>query len=177
VTAHVFVDESKAHGYLLAAAVLLADDLAYARKTVVGLRLRGQRGIHFKKEQDSRRRTIVGSLADTGASVLIYDAVGYRSELIARQACLERLIEDLASLGAGVLTLDRDDSLVESDRQWLYRAVRAAGSADTVTYQHRRRSEECLLTVPDAVAWCWAKGGNWKRLAQPLVKSVTRLRS
>lgn len=126
MTAHVFADETKAHSYLMAAAIILPYDIVHVRKQVSALRLPGQRGIHFKKERDSRRRTIIGALADTGVSVLLYDASGHRTELAARRACLERLVDDLASMGARKLVLDRDDSLTDSDRQVLYNRVRAA---------------------------------------------------
>ena len=41
--------------------------------------------------------------------------------------------------------------------------------------RHRRAFEECLLALPDAVVWCWAKGKQWRRLVEPLVTEVIRL--
>jgi hypothetical protein len=35
--------------------------------------------------------------------------------------------------------------------------------SDTLRYEHRRAAAEQLLTLPDAIAWCWAKGGDWRR--------------
>jgi hypothetical protein len=175
VSAHVFADESKAHGYLLAAAVILPEDLGRARKEISNLRLPGQRGLHFKKESDRRRRVIVQALAGTGASVLLYDAAGHASERDARRACLEGLVDAAASLGARSLVLDRDDSLVESDRYRLYGLVRKAGCESTLVYEHKSRHEECLLAIPDAIAWSWAKGGDWKRRAKPFIRSVTKV--
>ena len=29
-----------------------------------------------------------------------------------------------------------------------------------------------LLTVPDAIAWCWARGGAWRERIQPVVRYV-----
>lgn len=29
-----------------------------------------------------------------------------------------------------------------------------------------------LLAVPDAIAWCWAKGGQWRDRVQLLVTEV-----
>jgi hypothetical protein len=55
MTAHVFVDESKARGFLLVAALVLPGDLAQARKQVGALRLPGQRRVHFATESASRR--------------------------------------------------------------------------------------------------------------------------
>jgi hypothetical protein len=28
---------------------------------------------------------------------------------------------------------------------------------------------ELMLAVPDAIAWCWAKGGVWKARIRPVV--------
>jgi len=62
-------------------------------------------------------------------------------------------------------------TLVASDRKLLYRATREAGRPD-LRYAHRRAAVEQLLALPDAIAWCWAKGGDWRRRIQPVVAHV-----
>jgi len=52
-----------------------------------------------------------------------------------------------------------------------YRRVREVGCVD-LRYEHRRASSEVLLALPDAVAWCWAKGGDWRRRIAPAVTEV-----
>jgi hypothetical protein len=47
VKAHIFVDECKVRGLLLAAAVVPPSELAPLRKVLSRLRLPGQRRIHF----------------------------------------------------------------------------------------------------------------------------------
>jgi hypothetical protein len=49
------------------------------------------------------------------------------------------------------------------DTQHLIEFTRAAGCRDTLRYEHRRASAEQLLAIPDAIAWCWANGGDWRR--------------
>lgn len=171
MTGHAFVDESKARGFLLAAAVMDPADLALARKQVSVLRMPRQRRIHFAKEHDSRRRKIIDALASTEVRVRIYDA-GRVDERVARRACLEALIDDLARLKVRMLVLEQDDSLIESDRRVLYERVRVAGCEHTLRYEHKAAHEECLLAIPDAVAWCWAKGGEWRRRAEPIVAEI-----
>jgi hypothetical protein len=39
-------------------------------------------------------------------------------------------------------------------------------------YEHQRASAEQLLAIPDAIAWCWVKGGHWRRQIEPAVTSV-----
>jgi len=59
VPAHIFVDETKDRGYLIAASVVLPRDLQPARAALRALLLPGQRRIHFTKEKDPRRRAIL----------------------------------------------------------------------------------------------------------------------
>jgi hypothetical protein len=66
----------------------------------------------------------------------------------------------------------QDDSLVSWDNQHLIEFTRAAGCRDTLRYEHRRAASELALAIPDAIAWCWAKGGNWRRRIEPIVTNV-----
>ncbi len=59
------------------------------------------------------------------------------------------------------LVFEQDDSLLSWDNQHLIEFTRAAGYRDTLGYQHGRASDEHLLAIPDAIASCWAKGGDW----------------
>jgi hypothetical protein len=40
----------------------------------------------------------------------------------------------------------------------------------SVHYEHKRSDAELLLGIPDAIAWCWAKGGQWQRLVERVVQ-------
>lgn len=175
MSAHIFVDETKDRGYLIAAAVLVPRDLVPARTTLRQLLLRGQRRLHFKKESDSRRRTILSTMITLGATVTIYDASALSGEGEARAACLEATVADAADLGAHRLVLEQDDSWLAADRKLLYQQVRKTGCAQTLAYEHMRSFEESLLWIPDAAAWCWAKGGDWKRRVQPMITKVRTL--
>ena len=175
MSAHIFVDETKERGYLIAAGVLLPRDLGPARTALRGLLLPGQRSIHFTKESPSRRRSVLAGMVKLEASVTIYDASAISSQKEARIACLESLVADAATMGAHRLVLEQDDSLVKSDKELLYQQVRKTGCAETLHYEHRRPSAESLLWIPDAVAWGWVKGGDWKRRVQPMIKDVRKL--
>jgi hypothetical protein len=92
VSGHVFVDESKNRGYLLAAGVVLPADLDVTRRVIRGLVLPGQRRLHMKDENDSRKRAIVAALVDVGVRATIYDAARrHRNERERRAACLRAL--------------------------------------------------------------------------------------
>ena len=62
--------------------------------------------------------------------------------------------------------------MVKFDNQKLIEYTRAAGCRDTLRYEHQRSHVEALLAVPDAIAWCWAKGGPWRTLIAPAVTAI-----
>lgn len=77
-----------------------------------------------------------------------------------------------AEAGETRLVLEQDDSLLRWDSQRLIEFARAAGCRDRLRYDHLHASAEQLLVVPDAVAWCWARGGQWRRRVEPIVRLV-----
>ena len=62
--------------------------------------------------------------------------------------------------------------MVKFDNQKLIEYTRAADCRDTLRYEHQRSHAEALLAVPDAIAWCWAKGGAWRTLIGPAVTAI-----
>jgi hypothetical protein len=72
------------------------------------------------------------------------------------------------------MVFDLDETLRQFDRQCLIEATRAAGAGDRISYQHAHRRSEPLLAIPDALAWCWAKGGQWRRRVEPVITGVHR---
>lgn len=173
---HIFVDETKDRAYLLVASVHVDSDLNDLRAVVRGLVMKGQRRLHMKKESESRKRAIADALCNTGLSCTIYDAGRrYRAELDARAACLRALVNDVRSEVSTVIVLEQDDSLLASDRRLLYDLTRTAPGGSLLRYEHARASTEQLLGIPDAIAWCWAKGGHWRRRIEPLVTTVRQV--
>jgi hypothetical protein len=152
MTAHIFVDETKRSGYLLAAAIVPLAELAASRRAVRSLLLGNQRRIHFKDERDARKRQILNTVVGLNLTVAVYECATNVRDLEARKACLRQLIPDVAEIGAARLVIERDDSLITHDRQTLYDAVAKAACRDTLQYEHLRAHEECLLSIADAVA-------------------------
>jgi hypothetical protein len=120
VNSHIFVDETKRAGYVIAAVTVTDTDAI--RKVVRTLVLPGQRRIHMKHEQARRRRIIVSALAATQVQATVYDAARrYRTDLAARTACLTALIDDIAARGGDTrLVIEQDDSVVRADRHDLF---------------------------------------------------------
>ncbi len=172
MTTHVYVDETKSAGYVLAA-VTVADPVA-ERKVVRGLVQPGNRRLHMHDERPRRRPGIVAAVVATDIVVTVYDAGRrYRSDHEARAACLAALVADLAAAGGQTrLVLEQDDSLVQADRRQLYQLVRRAGLTGVVEYHHQRSSTESLLALPDLAAWCWARSERWRRRIDPILGGV-----
>jgi hypothetical protein len=146
-----------------------------AGKLSRGLVMPGQRRIHFKGESDARRAGIVDAILALGVHAFVYDAGRYSDPKRARDACLIRLVDDLASVRAERLVLEREDAALKGDNALLYVQVRKVGIDDALRYDHMRAYEESLLALPDAIAWCWAKGGHRRRRVRPLVETVKRV--
>jgi len=170
VSGHVFVDETKDRDYLLVAGVVMPPDLDPVRRTLRTLVMPGQRRLHMAKERDQRRRQIVDAIVASGVTATVYDAGrSRRTELAARGACLRAVVIDAAEKSAHMLVLKQDDSLLWWDQQRLIEITREVGCRDTLRYEHRRAREELLLAIPDAIAWCWARGGTWRQRVEPVV--------
>lgn len=161
-------------GYLLVGAVVMPEDVAATRRGVKDLIEPGQRRLHMVKESDSRRRLILQRMADLRCRATVHEAgADHKSNITRRRACLERLVHDVVDTGAGTrLCLETAEGVDRRDQQQLLELVRRLGCRDTLVYEHAHASTEPLLAVPDAIAWAWARGGEWRRRADPLVSSV-----
>lgn len=171
--AHVFVDESKAKGYYIAAAVISPADVTEARNTLRSLRHKNSASIHFKSEKDAVRKAFLTGAATTGVQTMVYVIQG-QPDKTARPACLDALIDDLCQAEASRLILEQDDSLTKADRQVISARMRKHQHAE-LQYTHMKRNDEPLLWVSDAVAWCYQRGGAWIAQAAPLVAEVRTL--
>ncbi|WAH97529.1 hypothetical protein [Arthrobacter sp. MMS18-M83] len=176
MNAHIYVDETKAKGYLVAAATGLQPDLAVFRKELGALILPGQRGFHMKAESDSRKREIADTIVrigDTlGIQAVIYDAGRTGTEKQRRARCLGALVEDAAKHERAKVVFDLDESLRSWDRQQMIELLRAAGLRERIAYEHLARNAETLLAIPDAIAWCWARGGGWRTRVRPIISEI-----
>jgi hypothetical protein len=111
---------------------------------------------------------------DAKIQVMLYDATAFRDDKLGRDAAIARLADDAAAMGATRLVLELDDSVLMSDRLIINERLAKADCYD-LRYVHQRAYEECLLAIPDAVAWSWARGGHWRKTATQLVTRVTTL--
>ena len=168
----LFVDESKTKGYTMAAAVVVPRDVTSLRREVRSLVLPGQRRIHFTKEQPERRRLFLSRLAALGAQAQVFHCAT-KDQVHGRDACLRGIVALAAQLSLTKIVIERDQSIEKSDRQTLYLEVRRHGLGDALSYTFEDPHHEPLLWIADAVAWSYAKGGEWRQRAAPLITGVT----
>ena len=170
---HAFVDESKAKGYTLVAAVMLPADLVPTRKVIRELVSPGRTRVHMKREIPRRRKLILAKLRPLGPVATLYsaDRAIYGTDIACRRACLEALVHDIADTCQS-LVLEADATQDARDRQDLITLTKNAGCRDSLSYEHLTATTEPLLAIPDAVAWAWARGGEWRSLVKPLIKVV-----
>jgi len=174
ITNYIYVDESKQRDYLLIASVHVDSDLAALRAVVRDLLLPGQRYLHMKNEKVGRKRTIAQAFVTAGIAATVYRAGSplLRTEKDRRAACLRALIADHATAPATHIVFDQDDTLLSFDNQRLIEYTRATGCRQRLRYEHKHAHTDVLLGIPDAIAWCWAKGGPWRQLIAPTVINV-----
>jgi hypothetical protein len=177
MSAHAFIDESGRNGvYIVCVTVVAQADLAPVRKQLSALLLPGQRELHFKKEKPRRRRLLADRLASLPAASWIYTAPRTpKTEEQERQRCIDEAVRNLVALRAHRVIIDSREEQDRYDEATIYRALGGRPSETGVTYEHRDSTSTPLLWVPDAVAWCYGAGGDWRRRVQPGIAAVIKL--
>lgn len=169
----LFVDETKAKGYTMVAAVVVPHDATELRKEMRALVLKGQRRIHFTSESDPRRRLILSRLVELGVRAHIVQSTANK-QADGREECLMQLVELAADNDHTRIVLERDQSIEKSDRRILYREVTSRGLRSTLAYEHEAAHVEPLLWIADAIAWSHSKGGDWRRRIEPMLLATVR---
>jgi hypothetical protein len=162
---HVFVDENKARGLLMAAAHVPAGDVAVNRKALRGLVLPGQERLHFNHETPARRKQIIEVIKGFQIVVDLYSRD--RSTQTDRSLCLSAIVRDSAGI-AERLVIERDESTITPDHRALYAARERFGCFDSLRFDLLVPKADPLLWVPDAIAWSWMRGGSWRQAVSPL---------
>lgn len=169
----VFVDESKARGYYIAAAATARGDVPTIEKTLRSLRHGGRSTIHFTQESN-RRDLLLREFCKLDVRVTIYVIEGAKDR-IARPRLLQELVADLVSGGAADVVLERDESVEDIDRRIIRAKLDQLGALGTLTYGHRNKTEQPLLWVADAAAWCHQAGAPWTGKVASIIERVVTI--
>ncbi|WP_148286491.1 DUF3800 domain-containing protein [Microbacterium sp. B19] len=163
----IYVDESKARGYFIVGTGASAAHVPACERAIRTLVKPGQRRIHFTNESDSRRRHLLSCMARLDVRCAVWIAQGLPDKA-ARPLTLSALVESAAQAGATRLIVERDESVERADRRIISETLRRLNAS--VPFEHAAPHEHPLLWVSDAVAWCYSRGGEWARRAEPLVQ-------
>jgi hypothetical protein len=164
----LFVDETKAKGFTFAVATLPDNNLKSARSRLKAMRSAGQRSLHFKNESTRRRRWILAEIHSQGWQAVVLQS-SENNMRAARTHCIALLLGLAKTVAATKVTLELDQSLERYDRRDLYQLSRQIGLPESFQYLLLPRHAEPGLWVPDAVAWCFARGGSWRDRIQPIL--------
>ena len=117
---------------------------------------------------------ILDELVDMGISARVYSISGL-NPIAARPQLLGALMDDLENLNAVKIIFERDDSALKADEFILRSGLLKRSLKHKVEYLHVGKSEEPILWIADAIAWSFARGGDYRRRIQPLISSTTEL--
>ena len=171
---HIYVDESKSKGYVLAAVIVEPGNSKRIRQQMNQLRLAGQTYIHFANERDSRRKFVLSKLESLGMRARIY-YVDTLNTYEARAACLLTLIADADALGASKLVLELDQSVQRRDALLIVGELRRRGIRERLDFQSLPKAAEPILWCADAIVWSYNRGGDYRRRALRLIESTKRI--
>lgn len=175
MSAHAFVDESIRNGYLLSAAVISTGDLSVARGKLREMCKPGQRRLHMKDENDSRRREILSTLSGLGVQVFVYRApVAGRPIRASRDQCLQALIPTLLELDVTRLVIESCNQ-DHRDEQVIQPVLNRLDAPGHFVWLHSVPSAEPVLWAADAAAWAYGKAGDWRRRIEGIITSVVEL--
>ena len=164
---HAYVDESARGDYLLCAAVIAPADCPAVRQALRALLLPGMARLHMAKETPDRRRAILSLLSAQSLKTVLYVS-HYQVQRQGRAEIMRRMV---GGLGVDRLVIESRHNADIEDNRALREAV-AKGRLERFSYVHEQPKREPMLWVPDAVAWAYGKGGDWRRRAQPVVSRV-----
>ncbi|GAA0346209.1 hypothetical protein GCM10010151_39800 [Actinoallomurus spadix] len=89
-------------------------------------------------------------------------------ELSVRRECLAAPVFDLVDRRARRLAIESRETMDHFDRSCIAGTLRK--SSESLSYAHLRPHEEPALWLPDALAWTYGAGGDWRRRVQPIIE-------
>jgi hypothetical protein len=174
VSGTVYVDENKARGFRLAAVLTQDSDARRARAALRGHVAAGAHRVHFVKERPARRRAILATIASLGVIVVVIEApIGCRASE-QRHATIAELTRWACAMGARRIVVERDENSIALDRRVIESALAGLPGGRELEYAHVPARSEPLLWTADAVAWSWARGGEWRQLVELMGTTVIR---
>lgn len=165
----LYVDESKSKCFCMVGVVVARHDMDRVSRAMQEARVRGSSWIHFTKEKDAERSRILRVISALPVQALVVEATATKGK-VARDQVLAAVTRWAVEHGVARMVLDLDASTLQSDRRVIRQVLVESGGE--LEYDHRRSRESPLLWLPDAVAWCWTRGGRWRQSADEVTNWV-----
>lgn len=166
-----FVDESIEKQYRLCLVAVPTSELNVTRKSLSTLRLKGQKRIHMSKESDARKVQILNHIQkmENWKCIILETKVSRLSNSEARQrlfflASSHKLWKSITHL---VIEDSTDRDRDQSTLTWIKN-----NSEHKIDFDFAKPSEDECLWLADALAWAYAKGGNWRKKIKSRVDLV-----
>ena len=158
---HVFVDESRRGAdYYVIATIVASGDIATSRRTMRSSSSSGQTRVHFTDESNTRRNRILSAIAETETKSVIYCSK-HKKDSAARYPCIAQLVADLPALSASRLIIESRQQADDQDKRWIKRE--RLRNRHRFDFDHLPGKSEPLLWIPDAIGWCYGRGGRWRQ--------------
>lgn len=171
----VFADETMARGMAMVAVAVDCTRLDSSRRALRGLLNKNQLRLHFKTESDKARRRALDVISTLGVTAAVHDATTVKGGKEARGACLKSILRDVVECRHRRLVIELDESHHVYDLRVLQEEDHRLGRPPGLSYVHMQAAQEPLLGLPDAIAWCWARGGQWAKLVDPMIAEIKTL--
>ncbi len=166
--ANVYIDESiRRDKYILVACFVNHQQHQSVRRELKKLRQRGSETIHMYSEPLQRQKVIAHSVVEMDIrSIVVSETLLAKPVILARSLCLQTMGNFESIRNAHQMTLDSSNSLrldrkILSDKAYEFNGV-------FPQYRHLSRRQEPLLWLPDIVAWCVGKGGNFAKMMESI---------
>ncbi|MGH4010007.1 MAG: hypothetical protein ACRDTH_17955 [Pseudonocardiaceae bacterium] len=157
-----YADETiRNHRYGIAVLITCGCRHGHLRQVGRSLLLPGQRRLHFAKEQDRRRRTILSVIASLPVSAVYAAERG--DSLDTRSACWHALVPTLLAANISELVIERLDGVKARDERDVGDALWKADMVGALGYRHETHRAEPIPWLADAVAWATGAKGDWQR--------------
>lgn len=158
---YAFVDESESNRrldpdvYILAASIMPAESRDSVREIAQGLRLPGQRKVHWRDESEKRRRLLAEAVASLAVMHLVVVRVGRVGEPSERKRrkCMERLLFELSAMGVHQVIMEGREAKQNCLDLNLLKALRSRKELSAeLRIDHISGPGEPLLWLPDILA-------------------------
>jgi hypothetical protein len=157
----LFADESKQGTFLFGIACVDSTDIPRLRKGLRSLVLPGQRSLHFAAESPSRRSLLLDQILNLNPCIALIDTQESNQRL-GREIGLQSLVQFAQNCNASRIVIERDESSIKTDTAILRGFVHSR-EPELRQFQILPRHEEPILWVPDAIAWSYQRGGEYRK--------------